>query len=296
MTDQIDLHHRGMIAAASTINAAGASPFDSDGELLVPADPTAHDWQAELDDLDREDFTDPEREAFLDGWGDVMVYWRTLVNDGTDAPEATRRVAGLMLRQAAAADEPAARLRAARELLGDSQVEMSQRLGIPTQGHQAQTVGQWERGRHVPDWENRKKIRRLAERLLAPLADQVVDEAYESTDAIIGALDEAGGDLGALADQIAFGSDQDVDEIYDELHNRVDGYTVETTCEALDEACVANLDALAMPLDPEEFAKLRLRLDGEGRASWRVMVPQASGAGLIGVEVVLWKTGATLLD
>lgn len=290
------MRRRGMLAAAATISAAGPNPFDLDGELLVPEEPTPQDWQGELDNLGREEFDEFEREAYLDGWQAVMNPWRALIDDGENDPDATRRTAGHLLYDAVDADQPATPLRAARQLLGLSQVEMSKLMGVPTHGDQAQTVGRWERGTRVPEWEGRKKIRFLAKRLLAPSAEQAVDEAYDTTDAIIDALYKVGGDLVTLADDLAGSSGADADEIYDELHWHVDGWSVETTCGALSEASVISLDALGMPLEADELAKLRLRIDGEGQASWRVMVPQASGANLMSVEIVGWQTGAQLLD
>jgi len=163
MTDSTDdMHARGMLAVACVIDAAGSQPYDSDGQLLVSAEPTLQDWKVELDDLDRDEFTDVEREECLDGWVSVMGPWRELIQDGTDAPDATRQVAGELLEEAAEADEPASPLQAARTLLGHSRVEMAQRMGVPTTGHQAPTLRQWERADRRPEWGGRKKIRAMA--------------------------------------------------------------------------------------------------------------------------------------
>jgi len=126
-----DMHRRGMMAATCVIDAAGSQPYDYDGNLLVPAEPTLQDWQAELDDLDREELTDVEREEYLDGWADVMGRWQQLVEEADDATDATRQVAEELLEQAAYADEPVSLLQAARTLLGHSRVEMAGRMGVP---------------------------------------------------------------------------------------------------------------------------------------------------------------------
>ena len=164
--DTPDMRRRGMLAAAATISAAGPNPFDLDGDLTIPAKPRESSWQIERNALDRDEFTEPEREAYLDGWHEVMDPWRALIDDGENAPDATRRTAGHLLDDAVDADQPATPLRAARQLLGRSQVEMSKWLNVPTYDHQAQTLGKWERGRHVPNRESRKKMRALAEELL----------------------------------------------------------------------------------------------------------------------------------
>jgi len=38
-----EMHRLGMLAAASAIDAAGNQPFDADGQLLVPTEPTPQD-------------------------------------------------------------------------------------------------------------------------------------------------------------------------------------------------------------------------------------------------------------
>jgi len=217
-----------------------------------------------------------------------------LVRDGADVPDATREVAGSLLEEAAEADEPDSLLRAARQLLGLSRKMMSRRLGAPTSGRQAPTLRAWESGKHTPEWEGRKKIRALAQRLQTPPADKIVDGEYGSDEEILEDLDDRDGDLGAVADDLAEESGQDTDEIYDELQARVDEYTVETTCASMAEAALLDPDIYGEPLTDDERAELRLELDGTGQASWRVMVPQSPGAGLIRVDTVAWSEGAAL--
>lgn len=127
-------------------------------------------------------------------------------------------------------------------------------------------------------------------------ADRLVDDAYGPTDAIIDALGTHDGSVEALAEPLADESGVDIDEIYDEIHFRLEGYPVDTTCGAMADAGVLDLYGYdGEPIDEGERAELRLRIDADG-CRWRVMIPQAPGGDLMRVDTVSWSDGARLLE
>lgn len=85
----------------------------------------------------------------------------------SDAPEADLQRAAELLRSAARADEPAADLSEARDVLGWSQVDMGEALDLSVQKNQYRcpTLSAWERGARRPEFQGRKKLRKLADEL-----------------------------------------------------------------------------------------------------------------------------------
>lgn len=115
----LEAENLGQECAEDAVKAAGGTPWDSEGNSLLPQKPQEGDWQA-LEELHPGEITREEREAFFDAYQRTIRHHR-----GVRFGEYLRNV---------------------RHNLGLTQKEIADEIGVTDN-----TISRWELGKVIPN-------------------------------------------------------------------------------------------------------------------------------------------------